>query len=1263
MNFRKRLFSLLLAMTMMVTYMPSFAFAEDGQEGNPSVPAQTQVEDEDKDNTAATEPEQPKTETKTEKSTKAAGGPLRAGGSYTATYEYSGSDLPSAVTATLPIDDNTYEDGATVTAKQPSETEVEDGDDTYTFDGWDADQKTINGSNITFTGTWTKEDGGDAPGGDEDEYEDEGSYPPNPPQPDSYADDGLVTITSTSQIGSSGTHIANLDKGFGKGVCCYHARHYAKANSKGYVRELTSSDPHYEQIKRAMYWGFERGDGATHLGHAFSIHIMLSYWMNGNSSLTSGIKEGTSRFASAKKYCKKLYDKGAVPDNFHVYEWVGIGGAASKQTMITYKIINGGYVKLVKQPANTNTNFLQEAPNNYALDGAVYELYTNQACTERAYDIDYNYFTFTTDANGNTTAVEVEAGKTYWAKEITASKGFKLDTNKPSASVTTNNTAANPAVINSTEPPVYEPFEFKFRKIDTSGNHGYKDLLGTEFTISYYDVDMGYGSTAPTEATLEGKSPARTWTYKAVKKTDSDGEPYAGFDTKEDSPESGSSPFYTEGDKNVLPRGVFTVEETKAAPGMAKNDTVYYCRVYQASNGSAAGLYIDSALGSTSSGAQLIYKFKDDEQHPVLEIQKKDAETGEASAQGRDRDNVAGSLAGAVYSVYYDDPAHDKPQKVGEIVTDENGYGKLEKRTEGDENHIGDWLPLGKYYIEEDTASPGYTVDAMYYENKEDEYKNGQHIVVARAQGGNTETFTYTVESKEQPHHTYISKREIGEDGKPGSEELPGATLQLFDSEGNLIEEWVSGTEPHDIVALHDETQGLKDGKYILREITAPYGYDVAEDMEFTVSSGAIENRVVMVNKPLEIGTIAKDGDTNSHQGVLSEDAVINDTVKLSGLYEGRTYQVRGVLYDKKTGDFLKDADGNEVTAETEPFVATGDTMEVEVKFSVDTSKFDKDQAVVAFETLFRTEPVDVPEGHPEWPEEDLPVELAKHEDPKDPDQTINYGGIVGTVATDENQINHNVLGGPNAVIVDTVEYKNLSTKETYTIEGELFDKTTNQSTGVKVSVKFTPKTESGTTQIKFTLDSTALKNHDLVAFEGLYLNGTLIDEHKDPNDPKQTVHVPEIGTKAGKPSKKTVKDTVAYKGLIPGQTYVMKGWLVNKKTGRKIKGSDGSVTFTPSEPNGYVVVTLKLKGFKGTAVAYEECYMTGTVDGKQKETKVGEHKNIKDKAQTITVKGGKKGTKSPDTGDNLPLLPLVGFAGSLAALLAMIIRRLKMNK
>ncbi|MGN0622880.1 MAG: Cna B-type domain-containing protein, partial [Oscillospiraceae bacterium] len=63
--------------------------------------------------------------------------------------------------------------------------------------------------------------------------------------------------------------------------------------------------------------------------------------------------------------------------------------------------------------------------------------------------------------------------------------------------------------------------------------------------------------------------------------------------------------------------------------------------------------------------------------------------------------------------------------------------------------------------------------------------------------------------------------------------ELPGATLQVKDAQGNLIEEWVSTETPHLVV-------GLEDGTYTLTEITAPKGYTVAETIVFIVENGKV---------------------------------------------------------------------------------------------------------------------------------------------------------------------------------------------------------------------------------------------------------------------------------------------------------------------------------------------------------------------------------------------------------------------------------------
>ena len=85
-----------------------------------------------------------------------------------------------------------------------------------------------------------------------------------------------------------------------------------------------------------------------------------------------------------------------------------------------------------------------------------------------------------------------------------------------------------------------------------------------------------------------------------------------------------------------------------------------------------------------------------------------------------------------------------------------------------------------------------------------------------------------------------ISKRDI-----TTNEELPGATLQIIDENGNVVEEWVSTSEPRYI-----EGKLIAGKEYILREITAPNGYEVANDVRFTVDENGNVTEVVMYDTP-----------------------------------------------------------------------------------------------------------------------------------------------------------------------------------------------------------------------------------------------------------------------------------------------------------------------------------------------------------------------------------------------------------------------------
>ena len=904
----------------------------------------------------------------------------------------------------------------------------------------------------------------------------------------------------------------------------------------------------------------------------------------------------------------------------------------------------------------------------YSLAGAVYKVYTNQACTSQAYDANGNLAQFTTGANGEATSeLEMDEG-TYYVKESKASTGYTLDTtvykvvvksgettwvnsnrvletpqsvdikivkksdNKEwngwpikdakfkitytdGAQVTRNwivktdangvatlddahfvsgdaryKNSKNKYVVPIGKVTVKEidaPMGYlindatktvniswggstetkedavtitgdinanreivvaetstagklmSLKKVDTTGENGWRKLLDAEYTLKYYRVNP------ETTTDVSGMTPEKSWTFK-TREMGSGIDKSAGIDFQVDEPVSGDE-FWTEYvinntadgtieistptnpdavEMRILPVGVFTIEETKSPPGLRRNKTIYYGKVTQDPSGTRA----KTVMRDTDGMIVVDYGELANAEEPsrvVIKIDKKNARTGESAAtesedsHSEGRQGAYSTLAGAKYEVYLDTEDVSKPELVGIITTDENGKGELQKRTHGRESHIGQDLPLGDYIIVETTPSPGFVIDKYEYKDGkqvevkdgpievicgyeddgdtpvtktiEGSRKDGKHVFSVKMEEPGVSEFTATVSSLDEPTRTYIKKTDA-----TTTKELPGATLQILDSDGELVEEWVSTEEDH----LVNE---LPAGTYTLREITAPYGYDVAEDIEFTIEEGKIVTNVEMKNKPIEVGTTATDAETETHQGTFSETQEIVDVVKLSGLTEGRKYKVKGSLYNKTTGEPLKDNEGHVYEAESDEFTATGDRAEVTLTFTVDSSQFEKDMTVVAFEKLFRTAAV-----HGEA----VPVELAKHEDPDDEEQTIHYGGIVGTTATDQDEISKNILAGKKTVIVDVVEYKNLSTKETYKLEGELYDKTTGRRTGIKATTKFKPETASGKVKVTFKFDSTAYAGHDLVVYESLFLktgllsDDVLIDKHEDPEDEDQTVEV-----------------------------------------------------------------------------------------------------------------------------------------------------------
>ncbi len=118
---------------------------------------------------------------------------------------------------------------------------------------------------------------------------------------------------------------------------------------------------------------------------------------------------------------------------------------------------------------------------------------------------------------------------------------------------------------------------------------------------------------------------------------------------------------------------------------------------------------------------------------------------------------------------------------------------------------------------------------------------SGEQNLLVSGKKTESTAIQYAFEIKPAKEELTISKRAAG-----GSEELAGASLKVTDANGTVIDEWVSGSEPH-VISMPE------DGDYTLTETTAPDGFQVAESITFTIKDGTVESGiVVMYDEPEE---------------------------------------------------------------------------------------------------------------------------------------------------------------------------------------------------------------------------------------------------------------------------------------------------------------------------------------------------------------------------------------------------------------------------
>lgn len=226
----------------------------------------------------------------------------------------------------------------------------------------------------------------------------------------------------------------------------------------------------------------------------------------------------------------------------------------------------------------------------------------------------------------------------------------------------------------------------------------------------------------------------------------------------------------------------------------------------------------------------------------------------------------------------------------------------------------------------------------------------------------------------------------------------------------------------------------------------------------------------------------------------------------------------------------------------------------------------------------------------------------------------------------------HVALASGTVELVDSVHYSGAEPGVRYTMRGCLVDKATGKQAGPDSSVAFTAQEASGSVDVPLSVEADTLAGGQVVAYQEMLHEGTVVAEHKDPDDAAETVGFPAIttelsttgGSKAVPSGQKAdLVDRVDFAGLMPGMEYTLEAAL----HARAGDGSDAGVlkdasgnevtarlAFTPTTASGSVAVpfSLEVPAGSGAAVAFERLYAGGEL--------LAAHEDIDDESQAVAI-------------------------------------------
>jgi len=188
----------------------------------------------------------------------------------------------------------------------------------------------------------------------------------------------------------------------------------------------------------------------------------------------------------------------------------------------------------------------------------------------------------------------------------------------------------------------------------------------------------------------------------------------------------------------------------------------------------------------------------------------------------------------------------------------------------------------------------------------------------------------------------YVSKKDI-----TNSEELPGATLVVKNSKGEIIDKWISTDEVHYV-------KNLEKGTYTLTETIAPEGYVLStETITFEVKEDGKIRTVTMYNSPEEVEeTIVKISkkDITNDEELPGATLIIKDSTGKE-LYKWESTNEAYIIKGLEEGTYTL-----EETIAPEGYVLNKEIITFEVKNNGEVTE------VVMYNTPEVTEVIEVPD-------------------------------------------------------------------------------------------------------------------------------------------------------------------------------------------------------------------------------------------------------------------------------------------------------------